>query len=119
MNRENQRKITKNLIALRKTMQKDVDVIADKLCDVGVFTKEARNEIANIRPNIAQLKCGVLINKVLRSGSGTYEKFRDILEDMGYFNLVDAMEKSVSPGEFKSVFCVFYLGQSSATILNP
>lgn len=100
MNRFDQRKITKNLISLRKAIQNDVNLIADKLYEQNVFSGEVRQEIRNLRSQNPQLQCGVLINYLLRSGKDAYCKFKNILEDMGQFEIVTAMEKSVHKGEF-------------------
>lgn len=102
MNRFDQRKITKNLISLRKAIQNDVSSIADKLHEQKVFSGEVRQEIRNLRSQNPQLQCGVLINYLLRSGKDAYCKFKNILEDMGQFEIVTAMEKCVHKGEFGS-----------------
>lgn len=91
MERADQRKISRNLVTVKKALKKDIDVIMDDLVEVGIFTKQTISEIEDAGP---QMKCGVFISKLLRSCPRAYRCFKDILEEHGHQKLVISMERS-------------------------
>lgn len=99
MNNSDQKKITKNLVALQRELKDDVNVITDKLYEQKVFTREVWQEISNMRCRLQKSNCGVLINHLLRSGKDSYIKFKNILTDLGHHKLVTAMERAGNNGK--------------------
>ena len=91
MERADQRKITSNLTAVKDTIKKDIDRIVERLTEDRIISKHAKDEIARSETD---MKCGVFINRLLRSGTRAYQCFQDILEELGYHKLVMSMEKS-------------------------
>ena len=91
MDRTDQRKITSNLGTIKSAIKKDVDRLTERLIEERIFSKYAKDEIANTETDI---KCGVFINRLLRGGSRAYPCFKDILEELGHHKLVVSLERS-------------------------
>lgn len=99
MDRFDQKKITKNLAAIKKTIEKDVLQIAARLHTEKVLSDKAKSEVENADPKQGQLRCGLLVNHLLRGGPDTYGAFLKVLRERKFIKLVDVMESSVQKGE--------------------
>ncbi|KAH3720183.1 hypothetical protein DPMN_063077 [Dreissena polymorpha] len=98
MDRFDQKKITKNLAAINKTIEKDVLEITIRLHAEKVLSDKAKSEVENADPKKGQLRCGLLVNHLLRSGPDTYGAFVKVLRERKFIKLIDAMENSVQKG---------------------
>lgn len=110
MNRFEQRKLMKNLLTLRRAIQKDVNIITDKLYQCGIFNMETKLEIlnaSNTAKSNQQIQCGMLINKLIRSGEEAYGCFKAVLEDLGYHKVIQMMEKSTHKGLYYLVMFIY------------
>ena len=106
MDRQNQRKITKNLVTVKKALRRDIEGITERLTEEGIFSKQTGEEIGTTDP---LMKSGVFISKLLRSDTRAYWCFRDVLEELGYQKLVLSMEKSGTAGESAYIITILVI----------